>query len=340
MQFSLSQLVHFTTITRSHDDLFHSLSLSLSLSLARIYAGSSRGRGSRGGHLGRGRGTVYKAASTRQLQPVQKQNNPFLTTTTSTGQSQNNNQNPFLGGGKIATTISTSSQQSQAQLAPPISSAQTALVNPFLVDRSTTNSQPLPPPLPPPPPSYASIVSGGGVASVRPPLGPVPTFITHGPGSVQVQVPSTVSNSSDVSSTQKVTNQFTNAPSQPDTAFNSTSSGFSILGQPKLQIPVTMGAPIFPSQAAAAAGNLLSYSQATDFQPGLQMQTTLEAPLGIGVGSLPTNLTLHVKGVPDKLNNESFMEKHFSRFGPLKAIECNPQKKYATVTFQDKVTIV
>ena len=345
---------------------------------ARTYAGALRGRGSRGRRVGRGRGIVGKAATTSQPHAVQKLNNPFLVTASgSSSQSQNSDLNPFLGGGKVATTTALSSQQSHAQLAPPTSSTQSALFNPFLVNRATGNSQPPLPP--PPPPSYASVVGGGGAVGVRQPAGPVPSFITHGPNSIQVQVSPTSLNNDPVTA-QKVANPFvsgvpsqsTSAPGYTSTDFSllgqpqfqpvpaiiapnsagvsllgvpkfqtpasmpPNSVGTSLLGQPKLQMPVDIGVPHFPPQAAA--GKLPSYDQATNFQP--RMQAAMNAPLQVGAGSLPMNMTLHVKGVPDELNNPAFLEAHFSTFGPLNDIECNPQKKYATVTFRDKVHVI
>lgn len=269
---------------------------------------------------GRGRGMSTRGrTSARQLHQVQKQDNPFLVAASN----QSNSQNPFLAG-KAATS---SSQPSRTQLAPPNSN----VANPFLADKSITSmnssSQP---------PSYASIVSGGAVSSVRPSLGPVPTFITHGPSSVQM-LSDTTSNLNP-SSTIQLPNQFVSAP-QPNPPGSSSADG-GLLGLPKFQVPVNVGVPQIPLTARAQGGTappppqLPSYDQAT-------LPTTYQpAPLQGDASALPVNMTLHVKGVPAELNNEAFMEKHFSRFGALKGIECNPQKRYATITFQNKVKIL
>ena len=329
---------------------------------ARTYTGAVRGR--RGGRGGRGRGGVLtKATSTRHPQHVQKQNNPFLAAVST----QDGGQNPFLSRSHVATTT-TSSQLSHDQQAPP-NSAQLNSSNPFLASKTTTaanstysNTSK------PPPPSYASIVGGGGAGvPSRPPPGPIPTFITHGPSSVQVQT----SASSDIpnlnpSTAQNVTNPFNNPPSSSLTtggnplgdqkiqtlsseAYSYMTGGVSLsaMQQSNLQVPAGLarGSHFPPSYSEAGVSSvqsqLPSYIQATNFmggfQPGLQSQTLSGATQSSGAGMLDSNTTLHVKGVPTELNNEAFMEKHFSMFGPLKAIECNPQKRYATVTFQDKV---
>jgi hypothetical protein len=138
-------------------------------------------------------------------------------------------------------------------------------------------------------------------------------------------------------------NQFINAPS----------SSLQSSQLPKFQIPINIGGPQFAlntqggaSQAPPIAppppppSQLPSYDQAafsSTHRPAMQMSAAAIGPPQGGAGALPLNTTLHVKGVPDELNNQAFMEKHFSRFGPLKSVECHPQKKYATVIFRNKV---
>ena len=340
-----------------------SLSLSLSLYLlGRTYAGGGAVRGRRGGgHAGvRGRGRGRGASAmgmrttiTRHLQQAQKQQqqgNPFLVASTS---NQNNTQNPFLGGGKITVT-STAASSSQpmshkmGHLAPSNSSQQQqSSINPFLTSRpivsaSSSSSQP---------PSYASIVSGGGgapqIQSMRQqPPGPVPTFITHGPSSIQV-LPEGQLDVNPVPDQTK--NQFISAPSSLQSGQLPVSTS-ELLGPPKFQIPINIGVPQFAlntqgdtSQAPPTAPPPPpSYNQAmhiSTYRPAMQMAAATIGPPQSGAGALPLNTTLHVKGVPDELNNQAFVEKHFSRFGPLKAVECHPQKKYATVTFRNKVHI-
>ena len=361
----------------------HSLSLSLSLSLTfpgRTYVGGGAVRGRRGGGRagvrGRGRGASMMGMRTRHLQQAQshqqqQQGNPFFVQAATT-LSQKNDQNPFLGGGKITMTGTAASSSSlprscniMSQVAPPISSQQQqqqTSINPFLTSRpvvsassSSSSSQP---------PSYASIVSGGGGGGAIPqaqtvrkqPSGPVPTFITLGPSSVQV-LPDLEPGHSDVTSTPapiQTTNQlFISAPSSLQSSQLLPASNSKLLGSPKFQIPINIGVPQFAlntqdsatSQAPPIApppppSQLPSYDQSmlsSTYRPAMQMTAANIGPPQSDAGALPQNMTLHVKGVPDELNNQAFMEKHFSRFGPLKAVECHPQKKYATMTFRSKV---
>ena len=293
----------------------------------------------------------------QQTQNRQQEGNPFLApVATSTTSNQNDSQNPFLSSGKVTLTSATASSvlpksHNMSQLAPSNSSQQqqqTSIINPFLSSRPvasvSSSSQP---------PSYASIVSGGGgeVQTVRQqPPGPVPTFITHGPSSVQVLQESRHSDVTPIPPTQ-TTNQFIGT--SPSSSLQSSQlpvSTSTLLGPPNFQIPINIGVPQIAlstqggtSQAPPIApppppppSQLPSYDQATT-RPAMQMAAAAFGPPQGGAGALPMNMTLHVKGVPDELNNQAFIEKHFSRFGPLKAVECRPQKKYATVTFRNKV---
>lgn len=285
---------------------------------------------------------------TRHLQQSQnreQQGNPFLApAATSTTSSQSDSQNPFLGSGKVTLTSATASS-APSQLAPPNSSQQQqqTSTNPFLSSRPvasvSSSSQP---------PSYASIVSGGGggggeAQTVRQhPPGPIPTFITHGPSSVQVLSEPRHSDVNAVPPTMTM-NQFISTPASSLQSSQLPVSTSTLLGPPSFQIPINIGGtsqapPIAPPPPPPS--QLPSYDQATvSNRPAMQMAaatSTIGPPQG-GAGALPMNMTLHVKGVPDELNNQAFIEKHFSRFGPLKAVECRPQKKYATVTFRNKV---
>ena len=320
--------------------------------IGRTYIGAVQGRRG-GGRGGRGRGAGVKMSTiTRQRRQVQKQQgNPFLVASTSNQSQDNNSQNPFLGGGGsgkivVPTTVASSSSQptshiNMSQLAPPIS-AQQSSINPFLANRpvasATSSSQP---------PSYASVVSAGPTATqsaIRPPPGgPVPTFITHGPSSVQVS-------STEGNSNQFIGDQSSLQSSQPP---GSTATGNGFIRQPMFQIPVNVTVPQFPSHTQSESFESSStappppfqppsYDQVTllpTYQPAMQMKMSAATAVSLsgGPGAVPLNMTLHVKGVPVELNNQAFMEKHFSKFGSLKAVECHPQKRYATVTFQNKV---
>lgn len=54
-------------------------------------------------------------------------------------------------------------------------------------------------------------------------------------------------------------------------------------------------------------------------------------------GSIPSSQSLHLKGVPDHLNNKQFLWQHFEKFGPLNDVNCHPEKKYADVHFKTQV---
>lgn len=49
--------------------------------------------------------------------------------------------------------------------------------------------------------------------------------------------------------------------------------------------------------------------------------------------------SIHLKGVPDNVNNESFLLEHFEKFGSVRNVECHPEKKYADVHFRTKVSV-
>lgn len=54
-------------------------------------------------------------------------------------------------------------------------------------------------------------------------------------------------------------------------------------------------------------------------------------------GSTPSSQSLHLKGVPDHLNNKQFLWQHFEKFGPLNDVNCHPEKKYADIHFKTQV---
>ncbi len=48
--------------------------------------------------------------------------------------------------------------------------------------------------------------------------------------------------------------------------------------------------------------------------------------------------TLHVKSIPDELNNSEILRTHFAQFGQVKLLKSFPAKKYATVEFASRVS--
>ena len=58
-------------------------------------------------------------------------------------------------------------------------------------------------------------------------------------------------------------------------------------------------------------------------------------------GAVPSsNKALHVKGIPEELNNQATLMKHFSQFGEVVQLKCNSYKRYATVEFASRVSHV
>ena len=159
-----------------------------------------------------------------------------------------------------------------------------AAANPFLAQLAASSNptpfgeyftNPRPPPTDPPllmppslrtqPPSYAAVLQGKV---------PVPSFISHGPGSVPLA-------------------QAT-APPVP-------------------QGPVNTG------------------------NPGPAHQLTL-GPAHNQPSEEPVK-TLHLKNVPEHLNNPPTLRKHFSQFGEISLLNCQPAKRYATVAFTTRVRL-
>lgn len=49
------------------------------------------------------------------------------------------------------------------------------------------------------------------------------------------------------------------------------------------------------------------------------------------------NQSLHLKGVPDEVNDEAYLLSHFSKYGPVDSVQCDPTKKCANVHFRARV---
>ena len=52
-----------------------------------------------------------------------------------------------------------------------------------------------------------------------------------------------------------------------------------------------------------------------------------------------SNTALHLKNVPDELNNKTFLSAHLGKFGKIKALKCFPEKRYATVEYYLRVCV-
>ena len=49
--------------------------------------------------------------------------------------------------------------------------------------------------------------------------------------------------------------------------------------------------------------------------------------------------TLHLKNIPEHLNNPPSLRRHFSQFGEIVVLGCQPGKRYATVGFSTRVSV-
>ena len=56
-----------------------------------------------------------------------------------------------------------------------------------------------------------------------------------------------------------------------------------------------------------------------------------------GGGAFAMSTSLHVKGLPQEINNEAVLMSHFSKFGTV-SVKCNTAKLYATVSFKTHVS--
>lgn len=53
----------------------------------------------------------------------------------------------------------------------------------------------------------------------------------------------------------------------------------------------------------------------------------------------PNCTSIHIKGIPSEYNNQSFLSDHFSKFGQVIGVHCNPAKLCATVTYKQKARL-
>lgn len=78
----------------------------------------------------------------------------------------------------------------------------------------------------------------------------------------------------------------------------------------------------------------LSYAAAVKSEPNSDVNPFLLSP----VSPVTDSSSIHLKGVPNQLNNVSFLKEHFNKFGPVRDIKCHPEKKFADVHFTTKVS--
>ena len=197
------------------------------------------------------------------------------------------------------------------------------------------------------PPSYAAIVSGPGRGRgqrTAQPKPAVPSFITHGPQSVSVS-------SSEVSTP---INPFLTEPSS-SSQFHNTFTDSSSTGMPSTEQNITVHYnPSHTGSIYQASLNTEGFNSSANQLPHFPQLPSYSDSFNVHTGHHPSlqiheslaqftqasslgGAALHVKGIPDELNNPIFLKKHFSRFGPVKDIKCNPNKLYATVEFEMRV---
>lgn len=151
-------------------------------------------------------------------------------------------------------------------------------------------------------PSYAAAVKGRKAQNLSRQI--PPTFITQGPGSVKIGTAH--------QQWQPVSNLTQGMPIKPMQRSELEQAVLECV-QPAMQVP----------------GDLTS--TATNFTANQQQ---LEKMLP---ANDPNCTSIHVKGIPDSFNNQHCLKEHFSEFGQVMKIQCNPTKLCATVTYKQKV---
>ncbi len=256
--------------------------------------------------------------------------------------------NPFL---KSAAAATSSGMQSAGQL--PTSAAAD---NPFLMHLAkpdfqtglTGSSGGRPPP-----PTYAAVASGRAVGA------PIPSFITHGPDSIP-----DLANSMGTFLMQP--QDFSALGPHPPAPPPAPPPMYPFEGQPTfagtlnpflkssvaldpapLQAPGASGGPLI--QTALNTGGLFGNPPpppppypgdglSAAPPPGQTVPPFSLAPTHPRPVAAADNRSLHLKGVPDDLNNHPFLVSHFSKFGHVESVECFPQKRWAKVTFKKRVS--
>ena len=221
------------------------------------------------------------------------------------------------------------------------------------------------------PPTYAAVVSRTRQQQQQGNV-PVPSFITHGPDSI----PPLTSGVADVETMDNPflkslqrSQQTTGVPRPPPPPYqpphsgghSSQPAGEEVGGQPVPQMPLNIGGLFHSSASFSPTGvptspprplpsGMLNFPiqqsespfiSAADShaipKPHPQLHPQLH-PMSQPLPH-PDNTALHVKGIPDELNNQPFLGKHFSRFGKVTKLNCYPNKRFATVVYALKVSM-
>ena len=186
-------------------------------------------------------------------------------------------------------------------------------------------SHQLPPVHPQPPPSYAAAVKGPGS---------VPSFITHGPSSIPL-------------------GQQQQQYEGEHWDFRNSSENYTYLqsvGQQSLVEPGCFGhTHQSTSHTQQPTGHTYQSTGHTQQPMGHTYQSTghTQQPTdhtyqSTGHTHQPTDeqsqKTLHLKNLPEHVNNPHILRKHFSQIGEITVLDCQPGKRYATVGFITRVS--
>jgi len=187
--------------------------------------------------------------------------------------------------------------------------------NPFLGHQLV---DPPPPPLPPPPPQYHTPFTSVSGSQDPFPSSNDPTSSTGSNNPFFTNLLATHDSSS------HLLPSFQNSDAGP--IESGPQGGANTTPGPVLQAPLHTGGLFATGMEAHSGGNLSDIFQDSNF---------ISEPY---VGEAPSaNKTLHVKGIPEELNNPVTLKKHFSQFGEVAKLKSYPQKRYATVEFVERV---
>ena len=243
--------------------------------------------------------------------------------TRSRGQRKSLAANPFFN---TTGTLAPSKIQSQSSQNNPFLAQIAKHEAPVLSSNATNQAHP--------PPSYASVVSGNRQGQQQARF-PVPSFISHGPNSIPVLVSDTQGD----------------AHRNPFLDRQTSLSTVDSFPQPSLPPPPPYQLPFTAALSSEDLNTSLSNPFLTGMGGPVLALDPQSGPDGLSLdiledpaivsGAVPSsNKALHVKRIPEELNNQVILMKHFSQFGQVVQLKCNSYKRYATVEFASRVSHV
>lgn len=183
--------------------------------------------------------------------------------------------------------------------------------NPFLRGLAQGSEKPLPL-------SNKSAVTSGGQSQNPKHGASVPSFIIHGPN-------------------HNPTNQ-----KQDMNSFHPTSE-LPLSSSARISVQLTQSDGKSKDQStsvveseASVRPRVPSYSEVAKAHYQRKGNKSNTASLSSGYENLKT---LHIKDIPDELNNSEVLRTHFAKFGSVKLLKCFPIRKYATVEFATRVSL-